>query len=73
MAYSDRVILEALREQLEQRGPDCEISHTELGDACGASRATVQRSIKRLMNCGKVSGVRRTRGYQYRICDDSGS
>lgn len=71
MAYSDRVILEALKQQLNKRGPDSYITYNDLVIATGASRATVQRSLRRLMTTGVIAGTLRHKyGYQYRICDE---
>lgn len=70
MAYSDQVILEALRRQLEHE-PHKALSYEEIADASGATYATVRRSIKRLLSSGAVQTVyRHTNGYQYRICDE---
>ena len=58
MAYSDVVILDTLKDLIAQRGADAIITQGEISAASGASIATTQRALYRLMARGQIKGVR---------------
>ncbi len=68
MAYSDRLVFQALETLIQAHGEGAIIRHEEIQDKAGTSHNTTGRALKRLVNAQKVerqfvNGV----GYRYSI------
>lgn len=70
MAYSDAIILEALRDLLRMFGSEAVISQHMIADHAGVPAVTTARALKRLMAAGKIEGrFQRGIGYRYTIAN----